>query len=149
MWRVSSQKDDADIIEMSLSLYTEDPPPMPVPEQHTQQTLSILRAEPARGRAVVLDLNETIAGYALLIGFWSNELGGEIIIIDELYVRPSYRNQGHGRRLIQTLVKECILWPGHPVALELEVTPGNQRAAALYAELGFKPAKNARMRLTR
>src|SRR5215510_16497191 len=101
MWRAWKEKDDKDIVEMCLALYAEDPAPSPVPEQHTRETLSILRAEPARGRALVLEVKEIVAGYALLISFWSNELGGEIIVIDELYVRPSHRSQGYARELIR------------------------------------------------
>jgi GNAT superfamily N-acetyltransferase len=147
MWRTAAHLDDPDIVEMSRHLYAEDPSPAPVPESHTLETLSILRAEPVRGRAVVLQVNDLIVGYALLISFWSNELGGEVLVIDELYVRPPYRNRGHGRALFAILARENQLWPRQPAALEIEVTPRNERAAALYLNLGFKAIKNSRMRL--
>src|SRR5581483_7011657 len=120
MWRAAAPSDDEDIIAMSLALYAEDPSPAEVPESHTRATLSMLRAEPVRGRAVVLDLEAVIAGYALLISFWSNELGGEIIVIDELYIRPAYRGRGHGREIFSRLRSESTLWPRRAVALELE-----------------------------
>ena len=149
MWRPAINSEDDDIVEMSRELYAEDPAPMPVPDRHTRETLSILRAEPARGRAMVLQLNNAVAGYALLISFWSNELGGEIIVIDELYVRPLYRNQGHARALLTTLTSAETLWPRQSVAIELEVTPQNERAASLYTRLGFKSVKNTRLRFIR
>lgn len=131
---------------MCLALYTEDPSPMAVSERTIRDTLSILRAEPVRGRALVLELNSAIGGYSILISFWSNELAGEIIVIDELYVRPSFRNQGHARELLATLSRDNQLWPRRAVALDLEVTPQNERAAAFYLRVGFTAAKNARMR---
>ena len=146
MWRIAQINDDGPIIEMSRALYEEDPATGPVPEAQTRQTLSILRSEPVRGTAVVLEIEREVAAYALLISFWSNELGGEVCVIDELYVRPGYRNRGHGRELIRGLRPGNNLWPQSFVALELEVTPDNKRAAALYAELGFEPVKNARLR---
>jgi hypothetical protein len=59
---------------MSMSLCAEDPSPYPVQPSQVQQTLSRLREEPARGRAVVCELDRQTVGYALLISFWSNEL---------------------------------------------------------------------------
>ena len=147
MWKLATPADDQQIIDMSRNLYTEDPSPAPVPEHHTRQTLSVFRAEPSRGRAVILNVDNTVAGYAFLVSFWSNELGGEIVVIDELYVRPAHRNQGHAGALLKLLTSENTLWPGPAVALELEVTPQNHRASALYANLGFRPVKNARLRL--
>ena len=149
MWRLAAPSEDNDIIAMSRDLYSEDPAPLPVPEQNTRETLSVLRRNPARGRAVVLELNQTVAGYALLISFWSNELGGEVIIIDELYIKPSCRKQGYGRALLFELARERTLWPGQAVALELEVTPQNARAASLYTSVGFEPVKNSRLRYLR
>ena len=40
----------------------------------------------------------------------------------------------------------CELWPGIPVAMELEVSPKNRRARALYERLGFVEIRNARLR---
>ena len=141
--------EDNDIVEMSGALYAEDPSPLPVPRENTRETLSVLRREAIRGRAVVLELNQMVAGYALLISFWSNELGGEVVVIDELYIKPSYRKQGYGRALLQELGRESGLWPGSAVALELEVTPQNKRASSLYASVGFQAVKNGRLRFVR
>ena len=120
---------------------------MAVSKQSVSETLSKLRSEPIRGRALVLDEKGAIGGYALLISFWSNELSGEIIVIDELYVRSPFRNQGHARKLLISLRRTNHLWPGRAVALELEVTPQNRRAAAFYERVSFQLAKNARLRL--
>jgi ribosomal protein S18 acetylase RimI-like enzyme len=147
VWRLAKNSDDDAIREMCLALYAEDPSPMPVTEGNIRATLATLREEPSRGQAVVLEVEGVIGGFALLISFWSNELGGELIVIDELYVTPSFRNRGHARELLTILAKENHLWPGRAVALELEVTPGNRRAASLYEKAGFTRVKNARLRL--
>jgi GNAT superfamily N-acetyltransferase len=102
---------------MCLALYEEDPSPMPVPEGNSRTTLATLRAEPVRGRAVVLEVEGVTTGYALLISFWSNELGGELIVIDELYVTPSFRNRGHARELLTILTKENNLRNSHQECL--------------------------------
>lgn len=147
MWRIATRLDDHAIIAMSGALYVEDPAAAPVPESHTCATLARLRMEPARGKAIVLELDGALVGYSLLISFWSNELGGEVCVIDELYVQAAYRGRGHARALFRLLQSESLIWHPKPVALELEVTRQNERAARLYAQLRFEPIKNSRLRL--
>lgn len=131
---------------MCLELDREDPATVPVPEHHVRATLAALRREPVRGRAVVLEREGRVEGYALLVSFWSNELGGEVCNVDELYLRPSARRRGHARALLDALAGGCALWPGRPVAIELEVSPANAPARSLYARLGFEPVRNQQLR---
>jgi GNAT superfamily N-acetyltransferase len=146
MWRPAIPGDDDAIIAMSLALFAEDPSPETVGREQVARTLDTLRREPQRGTAAVLELDEAVVGYALLIAFWSNELGGEVAIIDELYVAPSARGSGHALALLEQLAHHAGPYPRRAVALALETTPGNQRARRLYERAGFV-AKNLGMRL--
>lgn len=146
MWRTVLPNEENAIIEMCRDLNREDPGPKPVPEAHTLRTLEELRKNPLRGGALVLEADGGIAGYAFLISFWSNELGGEICVLDEFYVRPNHRGQGYGTLLIQGLLQKSPLWPRAYVAVDLEVTPQNLRSRAFYSKMGFLPAKNTHMR---
>ena len=137
MWRPARAEDDEDVIRLGLALYAEDPAPEAVGADSFARTLGTLRAEPARGRALALEVDGRISGYALLVSFWSNELGGEVCDIDELYVAPAVRGRGWGSRLLDELAAGSPLWPAGAVALALEVTPTNGRARALYERLGF------------
>ncbi len=132
------------MLELSLSLHREDPG-QPVDKRQIQRTLAALRADPLRGRAVVAEVEREVVAFALLISFWSNEYGGEICAIDELYVVAGHRGAGIGSRLFEAVIKDRKLWPRRPVALELEVTPDNARARALYERLGFR-ARNQTLR---
>jgi GNAT superfamily N-acetyltransferase len=136
-WRAARSSDDDAIVAMYQALYAEDPGP---------ETLARFGAFPERGRAVVLVSDGRTVGYAFLIPFWSNELGGEICVIDELYVQAAWRGQGHATTLITSLSAASDLWPGIPVALELEITPTNAKARALYERLGFAVKRNTTMR---
>ena len=146
-WRSSESQDDEAIVAMSVDLYYRKPPPEGVSESQVRATLAMFRAQPVRGRAIVLDNDGRCAGYAFLVSFWSNELGGEICTVDELYIVTELRSQGHGTQLLASLQSGTELWPGRPVALELEVAPGNRRARVLYERLGFREKRNATMRL--
>ena len=146
-WRLARAEEDGAIVEMSLALYGHDSSPGAVSEPQIRATLDRFRREPIRGRAVVLEEHGSIAGFAFLVSFWSNELGGEVCTIDELYVKPQSRQRGHSTSLVVALREDRSLWPARPVALELEVSPTNQRARALYDRLGFLPRHNATLRL--
>lgn len=148
MWRAATQKDDSQIVQMCLELNREDPGIRPVEENQIRKTLFEIRQHPIRGKIWVLDLESEVCGYSFLMSFWSNELGGEICYIDELFVAKKYRQKGYGTYLIQSLVNRTgEFWDKNCVALDLEVTPDNHRALALYASLGFIPWKNSMQRL--
>jgi ribosomal protein S18 acetylase RimI-like enzyme len=144
-WRLATVGDDAAILAMVDRLYTEDPSDEPVPIENARRTLDALRSEPIRGRVVVLDVAGAVTGYAFLISFWSNELGGETCEIDELYVAAEHRNRGFGSKLVASLRDGSGPWPRIPVALCLQVSPTNDRARKLYERLGFSRWKNAMM----
>jgi ribosomal protein S18 acetylase RimI-like enzyme len=74
-------------------------------------------------------------GYSLVINFWSNEYGGIIANIDELYIIPEYRSRGIGTRFINWMRESRS---NNLVALELQVLPYNTKALKLYEGLGFK-----------
>lgn len=147
MWRLAQPADDDAVVEMCVRLYREDPAAELVPLAHARRTIEAMRAEPVRGRVLVLELERRVRGYAVLVSFWSNELGGELCTIDELYVDARERGKGWGTALVQGVTSDRATWPRHPVAVELEVTPANARARALYERLGFEPRRNASMRL--
>jgi GNAT superfamily N-acetyltransferase len=105
MWRVATASDDEAVVSMCMALNAEDPGPTPVRPQQVRCTLAKLREDANRGRAVVCDVEGRTVGYALLIPFWSNELGGEVCNIDELFVAPQYRGRGLATALFGSLTE--------------------------------------------
>jgi GNAT superfamily N-acetyltransferase len=139
MWRVATTSDDEAVVSMCMALNVEDSGPTLVRPQQVRSTLAKLREKPGRGRTVVCDVGGRTVGYALLISFWSNELGGEVCNIDELFVAPRYRGRGLATVLFGSLAEgNPSLWPTKPAALALEVSLQNERAHALYERLGFQ-----------
>jgi len=120
MWRVAQASDENSIVSMCMALNAQDPGPTPVQPQQVRITLAKLRDEPGRGRALVCDIEGKTVGYALLISFWSNELGGEVCNIDEPFVAEQYRGRGLATALFNGLATAgASLWPNRPVALAL------------------------------
>lgn len=127
------------VCDLMLSLYTEDPGSKPMTKEKAMHTLETLTTKSDLGTVLVIQENGSIIGYCILINFWSNEYGGNIVHIDELYIQESHRSKGIGSHFIETLAKSKF---ANAVSLQLEVTPDNNRAVKLYKKLGFTLHKN-------
>jgi ribosomal protein S18 acetylase RimI-like enzyme len=136
---------DADAPElesMVMALYREDPTGQKMSFRKIRQTVAQLTAHPDKGRITIVRVGDTVVGYVIVIYFWSNEYGGDVAHIDELYVRPPWRSKGIGARCLDHVAG----MKGKKLrGVRLEVTPANQKAFAFYSRHGFKLAKNRHM----
>ena len=126
---------------MIHELYREDPSTKPISDKKISQTLRELRNRTQMGEIIVFEDGKAVVGYSILIPYWSNEYGGNILHIDELYVKADYRDRGVATSFLKQLVRR-----NHDaVALQLEVTPSNTRALNYYQKLGFRKTKNSHL----
>ncbi len=100
-----------------------------------QKTLTEFDRSPNKGRAFFIQQESKTIGYILLVPFWANEYGGNIVSIDELFVMPEHRNQGIGTQVIEFIQQKR---PWNAVGLYLVTSLDNHRAQKLYQKLGFK-----------
>jgi GNAT superfamily N-acetyltransferase len=135
MWRPARPEDHEEIVSMCLALQREDPGIASVQHAQVRETLALFDRDRTRGRAVVAEASDRIAGYAFLVPFWSNEQGGEICEVDELYVRAERRGSGIGSALFDAIERGSF---GAFVGVALGVSPANSRARRLYERLGFR-----------
>jgi GNAT superfamily N-acetyltransferase len=138
-YRAIAPADHAQITLFIKELYREDPGGEDTSDAKIQRTFEELGTHPDKGACVVFEKDGALAGYALLINFWSNERGGNVLIIDEIYVAPPFRGQGIATDFMQHLMRTRF---NDAVVLQLEVTPINIGARKLYERLGFKPHYN-------
>lgn len=143
-WRLAGEQDFDRIVEMNECLNVEDPSEkIPFDRVRIQRTLAEVTMNPIRGAIAVLELGGRPCGYALLMSFWSNEFGGEICAIDELYVERAFRGHGLATQLIQALASgNSPIWPRRAVMITVETYRSNLRAKALYQRLGFEESPN-------
>ena len=133
--------DYSELRQMMHELSREGPSTERVTDRKISLTVRELQNNPKRGRIIVFEKDSSIIGYAVLIFYWSNEYGGNILHIDELYVKPEHRGRG-----VATSFFKKILGMNHSVgAFELEVTPANTRAMNYYHKLGFKKSQNVHL----
>ena len=141
-FRKATAADVPVLIELVEALYTEDPSPLQPTPAHTRRTFDTFAQHPEKGAALLIEQDGQLAGYALLVFFWSNEYGGHKVFVDELFIRPEWRGRGLATGFFAYLQQE---WSDFAVAFELEVTPQNAEARRLYERLGFVQAKNANL----
>ena len=134
--------DVPDLEAMVLALYREDPTGQKMSLRKIRRTVAELCSHPDRGGITIVRAGKTIVGYAVIIYFWSNEYGGNVAHIDELYVRPQWRSRGIGASFIEHVAGT----KGRRLkGVRLEVTPANERAFTFYSRHGFKLEKNRHM----
>jgi len=125
----------AEVLAMMSALNLEGEPVAGTDPSHFSLTIRTLLTEPSRGRIVLFLYRDGPVGYALLIPYWSNEFGGTLLFIDELFVIAQARSRGIARQFFAFLAASR---PLRVVALALEVDPTNERAKNLYESIGFE-----------
>ena len=86
-------------------------------------------------RGLVMTEDDNILGYVLLSFTYSNEVGGMVVWIEELYVKEAYRNHGLGKQALQWILNE---YQENTKRFRLEVTEENKGAKKLYQSFGFE-----------
>jgi len=139
-YKLYQDKDYDDLIKMILFLYNEDPEGEPIDERKINNTINEFKKNPQGINIYMIEKHGENIGYAILVYFWSNEWGGNILIIDELYVVENYRGKGVATEFLSYAENlENI------VAIQLETTPSNKRVLGYYKRLGFFPSQNTHL----
>lgn len=131
--RPTRTEDEDALIDMMRALYAHDGSALDEPRQ--RQALRGLLAQPDAGRVWLIEADGQAAGYVVLTLGYSLEYRGRDALVDELYLRPAYRDRGLGQRTLALVEAECCALGVH--ALHLEVERANIAAQAAYHRFGF------------
>lgn len=132
MIRKAEQGDKKTYIEMAREFYDSPAVAHKVPAAHFERTFDeAMRSDAYVGLFMLADGGE-VCGYALTARTFTQEAGGIVVWLEELYLRPAHRSKGLGREFFAFMEREM------PAArYRLEVEPDNEKAKALYARLGY------------
>lgn len=85
---------------------------------------------------VATDADGAPVGFAVCAWKWSSLRGARAVVLDDLYVHPDARGQGHADRLIEAVAAVGRRY-GAP-AVSWLTAPDNHRAQAVYNRVGGK-----------
>lgn len=133
--------DHDDYLALSREFYASEATDHPVSETHFQRTFDeTVGASPyARGWLLKETADGPAVGYMLASLTWSNEFGGRVAWLEELYLREETRGRGLGRKAFLAVMEE-LKSKDNVVGFRLEVAPANSAVSIMYQNLGFTPA---------
>ncbi len=131
-----------EVVKMFLDFYAEDSGIVAVSEKNIRSTIEHWKQFPEAGCIYIFLFNEEVIGYANFIFYWSNEYGGKIVNLDELFVKRAFRKKGIA---LDFLFKLGELFDKSVVGYELEVHPQNKQVINLYKKAGFSINENSFM----
>lgn len=115
-----------------------------ITEENIQKTIKRAISNPKQLQIYIFKHKGNTVGYAILPSFWSNEYGGLVLMIDELYIVPEHRSKG----IATYFIHEISQTEGY-VQLNLEVLLKNTSAFKLYKRLGFEQIDRIFMKKTK
>ena len=132
MIRKIKTEDKNEYLKMAEDFYNSPAVLSSVPRSNFEDTFGELMKCSTYAEAFIFEQETEIAGYGLIARTYSQEAGGTVIWIEEIYVKEKFRNKGLGSEFIN-YVKENI--PAKRYRLETE--PDNTKAQELYKRHGF------------
>lgn len=128
--------DAEELTNLSMLLYQEIPSRKDRAENKIVATIRFYEENPNMGAVLMIENPETVIGYAIIFRFWSDEYGGLMLGMDELFIRREFRGRFVASQFIHALMDAE---KGDPcfAGMELEAHPGNMVAAGFFENAGF------------
>ncbi|MBC7796617.1 MAG: GNAT family N-acetyltransferase [Pyrinomonadaceae bacterium] len=112
-----------------------EPFPKPLDAETQKRALHQLVSSQSFGRVWLINQDDEIAGYVILIYGYSLEYAGRDALIDELFLRERFRGRGIGKATLEFIEGFCR--ENDLKAVHLEVEHDNLTAQGLYQKAGF------------
>ena len=144
MIREIKSDDKIDFIKMCMDFYNTDGVDHSIPVSNMEKTFNLLMEGLDFAKAYVCEKNNKTVRYILLALTYSNEAGGMVVWLDEIYVKPEFRSQGIGSELIDFVIEK---YKNKISRFRLEITESNIGAKKLYLSKGFKDLSYRQMEI--
>lgn len=138
MIRKMVPEDRETFVKLTEEFYNTDAVIDVIPIDHIDYTFNQIIDDSPYVDGYVYVHNNKIAAYCLLSFTHSNEAGGLVMLIEELYVSPKFQGKGIGGKFLNFLEQT---YQDKVTLMRLEVLKTNQTARQLYYKKGFKDLK--------
>ncbi len=127
--------DREEYLAMANDFFCSDAVSHSIPQEYSINTFNEAMKENPYIRVLIFEQDDKIAGFSHISFSWSSEVGGLVVIIEDLYIKPDFRSKGIGRAFFNEIFEE---YKDKAMRFRLEVAKDNLRARALYEDLGFE-----------
>ena len=104
-----------------------------IPEENISRSFVEFTGGTPFGDAFIFEENGEVVGYGVLAYTYSQEAGGKVVWLEEIYVCREHRGKGKGSEFIDFVLEKL---PASRYRLETE--PENEAATRLYIRKGFE-----------
>ena len=134
MIRDMTQEDKRVFLEMAEKFYSSKAVTHKVDRPIYETTFNTAMSKSPLLRALIVEDEEKPVGFGFLSFYYATEVGGLVVLLEDLYIDEAGRGKGLGSQFMQFVEQE------YPSAkrFHLEVTKENKRAIDLYCKLGYK-----------
>lgn len=139
-FRKANQGDREFYINSVMEFYNSDAVLHSIPVENIERTFEVVMGKSPFAEIYIMEQEGVKVGYALLAKTYSQESGGEVIWLEEIYVLPQFQGQGIGGKFLEYL--KC----NYDVSrLRLEYTPINDLECKIYKKHGFQSLEYKQM----
>lgn len=129
-------KDKEVYINFARIFYSSDAVDHDIPDSYIVRTFEEFFKTEQYIEGYIFEYDNKEVGYALLSKTFSQEAGGIVFWIEELYILEEYRSKGLGKEFFDFMEKKVI--QDNIARVRLEISPSNKKAKKLYKNKGFK-----------
>ena len=133
MIRSITQNDREVFIRLSEEFYNSDAVLKPIPHSFHEALFDELMRSDTYAECYLFEEQGTVVGYAQLSKTYSREAGGNVLLIEEIYIIPSFRGRGLATEFFDFIHKRA-----DTARFRLEVEPENEGAVKLYKRMGYR-----------
>ncbi len=135
MIRKATAKDKDLYMKLTDAFYHSEAVLHPVPDSHREAMWAELMRSNDYAECFFIDRDGVDAGFLLMAYTFSQESGGRVAWVEEIFIYPEFRGQGLGTALFEFIKKEI---EPNCTRIRLEVEEDNVKAKKLYSSLGFE-----------
>ncbi len=132
--RKTLPSDRDEYTKMAREFYATDAVLIHADDSHFDATFRELMRSEDYAICYIFELDGKTAGYSLLAKTYSQEAGGMVVWIEEIYVLPEFRGRGIGKEFFSFILKNR---PENVKRFRLEAEKENEGAIRLYKSFGF------------
>ncbi len=129
------KSDFNDYINMSKQMYNSEATMHNVPEKNFINTFDNIMNNSPFVRGLIIEREGKTVGYGLLSFTYSNEAGGNVVLLEELFIINEYRGHGIGESFFKFVHSE---YANNTKRFRLEVSKNNLNVVNFYKRMGYE-----------